>query len=340
MKEKFDLKTKIKTLICYAHVFDCPLSEKELLYFCNNYKKNEVKRILNSLEIDKHIIINNGHIILRKHNYNNIVETRRVRLSNSKKIIDENQTILKILLKIPFILMVGITGAVAHHNTLDKIKYSPDLDLFIVSKNSSLHLVRFIMIIIRRFYALLNFVGISKKRITIDPNYGLEAGNLSVDIKSFFTAYEAFSVKVLKGQNIYNSFINENKWIYAYLNPKKLSEENTTLVNTDVNASFVVRLLNYFCFSFFLALNSAKHFIFGIKKTYSFDKNYDHTLNKIQQLDGGYQTHIASRLKEIYDAEFGENDLLHCFLFPKIKGSSILVNDSTNNHATKKLNYD
>ena len=29
-KEEFDLKTKIKTLICYAHVFDCPLSEKEL----------------------------------------------------------------------------------------------------------------------------------------------------------------------------------------------------------------------------------------------------------------------------------------------------------------------
>ena len=44
MKEKFDLKTKIKTLICYAHVFDCPLSEKELLYYCNNYKKKEVKK--------------------------------------------------------------------------------------------------------------------------------------------------------------------------------------------------------------------------------------------------------------------------------------------------------
>ena len=44
-KEKFDLKTKIKTLICYAHVFDCPLSERELLYLCNNYKKNEVKKL-------------------------------------------------------------------------------------------------------------------------------------------------------------------------------------------------------------------------------------------------------------------------------------------------------
>ena len=37
--------------------------------------------------------------------------------------------------------MVGITGAVAHHNTIDEVKYSPDLDLFIVTKNCSLHLV-------------------------------------------------------------------------------------------------------------------------------------------------------------------------------------------------------
>ena len=340
MKTKFDLKTKIKTLICYSHVFDCPLSEKELLYFCNNYKKKEVKKILYDLEIDNHIIIKSGHIILRKHNYKNIIETKRVRFSNSKKIINENQTILKILLKIPFILMVGITGAVAHSNTLDKIKYSPDLDLFIVSKNCSLHLVRFIMIIIRRFFELLNFVGISKKRISIDPNYGLEAGNLSVNIKSFFTAYEASSVKILKGNRIYNSFINENKWIYAYLNPKKLSEEHNTHVNVDVNASFVVRALNYLCFLFFLVLNSAKHFIFGFKKTYSFEEGYDHTFNKIQQLDGGYQTHIASRLKEIYDAEFGENKLLHCFLFPKIKESGSFTNGNPNDHLTKKLNYD
>ena len=75
---------------------------------------------MTSLEVDNHIIINSGHIILRKYKYKNIAKTRRVRLSNSKKIINENQTILKILLKIPFILMMGITGAVAHHNTLDR----------------------------------------------------------------------------------------------------------------------------------------------------------------------------------------------------------------------------
>ena len=339
-KEEFDLKTKIKTLICYAHVFDCPLNEEELLYLCNNYKKNEVKKILASLEFDNHIIIKSGHIILKKYNHKNIVENRRVRLLNSKKIINENQTILKILLKIPFILMMGITGAVAHHNTLDRDKYSPDLDLFIVSKNYSLHLVRFIIIIIRRLYLLFNFIGLSKKRITIDPNYGLEAGDLSVNIKSFFTAYESFSIKVLKGQDIYNLFINENKWIYAYLNPKKVSKENSTHQEIDTDASFVIRILNYLCFMLFLVLNRLKHFTFGIKKTYSFEENYDYTFNKIQHSDGGYQTHIALRLREIYNAEFGENKLLHYFLFPKIYNSNILINNDKDNFLTKKLNYD
>ena len=70
-KDEFDLKTKIKTLICYAHVFDCPLSERELLYFAI-ITKNEVKEILTNLEFDNHIIIKSGHIILKKYNYKNI----------------------------------------------------------------------------------------------------------------------------------------------------------------------------------------------------------------------------------------------------------------------------
>jgi len=341
MSEKeFDLTTKIKTLICYAHVFDCPLMEKELFYLCNNYKKVEVIKIITNLKFNNNIIIKDGHIILKKYNFKNILKTRQKRLSNSNKIIDENMTILKILSKIPFILMIGISGSVAHHNTLDKDKYSPDLDLFIVCKKYSLHLARFIMIIIRRLSTLSNFVGLSKKRITIDPNFGLEAGDLSVNIKSFFTAYEASSVKVLKGQNIYNLFINENKWIYKYLNPKQIGEQNNSHLEFDANASFVIRVLNCFCFLFFLALNHSKHILFGIKKTYSFGDNYDYTFGRIQHTDGGYQTHIASKLEKIYNAEFGEDQILHCFLFPKINNSNNLKTDDTNIHITNTLYYD
>ena len=339
-KGKFDLTTKIKTLICYAHVFDCPLSEKELFHLCNNYKKNKIKKILTNLKFDNHVIMKDGHIVLKKYNFKNILETRQKRLSNSKKIIDENQAILRFLSKIPFILMIGISGAVAHHNTLDKDKYSPDLDLFIVSKNYSLHLARFIMIIIRRLYALLNFVGLSKKRITIDPNFGLEAGDLSVNIKSFFTAYEAFSVKVLKGRNIYNLFVSKNKWIYKYLSPNQMGEKNNIHIELNMNASFVVRVLNYFCFLFFLALNHSKHLIFGIKKTYSFVENYDYTFDKIQHADGGYQTYIALKLEKIYRSVFEEDQILHCFLFPKISTPRNSKADDKDTHLTKTLYYD
>jgi len=341
MKEReFNLTKKIKTLICYAHVFDCPLSEKELFYLCDNHKKNAVNEILTELKLNNHIIMKDGHVILKKYNFKNILKTRQKRISNSKKIIEENQTILKILLKIPFILMMGISGSVAHHNTLDKDKYSSDLDLFIVSKKYSLHLARFIMIIIRRIYKLLNFVGLSKKRITIDPNYGLEAGDLSVKIKSFFTAYEASSVKVLKGQNIYNLFVNQNKWIYKYLNPKQIGEKNYTHLELDANAGFLIRTLNFFCFLFFLVLNHLKHHIFGIKKTYSFGDNYDYTFGRIEHTDGGYQTHIALKLEKIYRSEFGEDQILHCFLFPRINNSHNLENDGKNIHVTDTLYYE
>ena len=339
-EKKFDLTTKIKTLICYAHIFDCPLMEKELFCLCNNYKKVDIKKIIRTLKFNNNIIVKDGHIILKKYNFKNILKTRQKRLSNSNKIIDENETILKILSKIPFILMMGISGSVAHHNTLDNDKYSSDLDLFIVCKKYSLHLARFIMLIIRRLSTLLNFIGLSKKRITIDPNFGLEADDLSVNIKSFFTAYEASSVKVLKGQNIYNLFINENKWIYKYLNPKQIGVQNNSYLEHDTDASFVIRLLNCFCFLFFLTLNHSKHILFGIKKTYSFGDNYDYTFGRIQHTDGGYQTHIALKLRKIYDAEFGENKILHRFLFPKVYNSDILNTDYKDILVSKKLNYD
>ena len=98
-KKEFDLIKKIKTLICYAHVFDCPLMEKELFCLCNNYKKVEVKKILTNLKFNNNIIVKEGHIILKKYNFKNILKTRQKRLSNSNKIIDENITILKILSK-------------------------------------------------------------------------------------------------------------------------------------------------------------------------------------------------------------------------------------------------
>ena len=99
-------------------------------------------------------------------------------------------------------------------------------------------------------------------------------------------------------------------------------------------------MLNCFCFLFFLALNNSKHILFGIKKTYSFGDNYDYTFGRIQHTDGGYQTHIASRLRKIYNAEFGENKILHHFLFPKEYDSNILNPDHQDNQLTKKLNYD
>ena len=121
---------------------------------------------------------------------------------------------------------------------------------------------------------------------------------------------------------------------------KKTAKENAPHLEINADASFVIKGLNYFCFLFFLALNRAKHLIFGVKKTYSFDEHYDYTFDKIQHSDGGYQTHIASRLREIYNSEFGEDKILHCFLFPKIYHSNNLITDDKDNHLTKKLKYD
>ena len=67
----------------------------------------------------------------------------------------------------------------------------------------------------------LNF---KQNKIKICPNYILETVNQDVKNKSFFTASDIFSLRVIKGRRFYNSFITENTWISNYLNlPKRES---------------------------------------------------------------------------------------------------------------------
>ena len=57
--------------------FDCPLMVKDILSFTNNYKKVEVKKVLTNLKHNNNIIVKDGHIILKKYNFKNILKTRQ-----------------------------------------------------------------------------------------------------------------------------------------------------------------------------------------------------------------------------------------------------------------------
>ena len=116
-------------------------------------------------------------------------ENKNERINFSNEVISDNSSLLKILSKLPFILMIGISGSIAHDNAKIVGGELPDLDLFIITKPDSLYATRFILMLIRKLSHILYSIGILKKRISIDPNYLMEVDKV-VGNQSFFTAFE------------------------------------------------------------------------------------------------------------------------------------------------------
>ena len=112
--------------------------------------------------------------------------------------------------------MMGISGSIAHDNVKIIGGELPDLDLFIITKLDSLYTTRFILMLIRKLSNILYSIGILKKRISIDPNYLMEVDNLEVGNQSFFTAFEAVTLKLIKGKSIYQRFLDSNRWISKF----------------------------------------------------------------------------------------------------------------------------
>ena len=173
-----------------------------------------------------------------------------------------------------------------------------------------------------KFDNLLFKLNFKENKIKICPNHILETVNLDVKNKSFFTASDIFSLRVIKGRRFYNSFITENTWISNYLNLPKRESINYK----KGKRKYIFYKLASFIIFILLSIYSLIKSIFTLSK-FRFFKYYEMYKNPyyFTQSNGGYQYVVFERFIKIYERNFDCNEDLYNYLFPNTDTSGIKI---------------
>ena len=235
------LSQSILATLAYSDIFDYPLTEEEIYRWLvettdweingnqNNSKATKVsptdlKNNLSLLIKNKQIESLGDYYFLsaRKH----IIQVRLSHLKPSQEKHAIAQKAGKILAKIGWIQMVGITGSLAMNNC----QKNDDVDLLIVTQNNRLWLVRPLATLLLLLSGLkVRRFGEERVKNKLCLNIFMEEGNLLVDKHNLFTAHEiAQIVPIYQNGNSYSKLINSNQWVNRFLVnhtlPTKLNE--------------------------------------------------------------------------------------------------------------------
>jgi len=223
----------IKT-IAYADIFDYPLRLDEI-------KKYLIGERAEKILIDrKSIGEKEGFYFLKGRE--GIVETRKEREKwSGRKLIIAQRTAEKLKI-IPFVKMIGITGALS----MDNCQEDDDIDLLIITDADCLWLTRLLIIL------LSPLLGIKrrkpKERNVKDKicfNLFLDESHLKIEPESLFLAHEIVQIKpVYDKGGVHYKFIRENRWVEEYL-PNAVSVNNVTMKQSN-NCHFITSLLHSF----------------------------------------------------------------------------------------------
>ncbi len=196
----------MRTMI-YADMFDYPLREDEILYGlleCSATMK-EVNAALGHLQ-GKHLIDHSGewwHLIGRK----KIVAERQRRGEYTRKLWRDNARLIKLICRFPFVKGVALSGA----GSFENCQSEDDVDLFIIADQNRLWFSYASMVF------LLKILG---KRKLICLNYLIGHRSLAIPAgrdRDFFVAHQIAYLKPLRGRQVFEEFLHDNKWVQEYL---------------------------------------------------------------------------------------------------------------------------
>jgi len=228
----------LKTL-AYADIFDYPLTLDELVKFLIGKSEVKKKDLLNSLTkmiTNSKKIYTDGEFYCLSKRKNLIPSRVKKRKWSKEKLKIAQKTAAKLQL-LPWIKMVGITGALAMENC----QKEDDIDLLVITSADSLWITRLLTIL------LSPFLGIKRRKPKekypkdkICFNLFLEENHLKIQPQDLFTAHEICQVKPLFNKDqTYEKFLLENKWVKKFL-PNAfgclLLEKNSPIFSPDFRA--------------------------------------------------------------------------------------------------------
>lgn len=217
-------KAILKTLI-YFDLFDFPLKAWEIQKWLISRKSdlNELDQGLRTLIAQKKIAHRHGLIFLKDRE---VLVSRRLRkLVLSEKLLPTAYFLSRILLIIPWLQLVGITGNLGLMNSGKKDR----IELLILTSKNRLWISRLLTL------GLLDFFG-AKKKCAADF-ISIEA--LEGSQKDIYTAHQILQMKVVWQRNeMYRKYLYANSWVFELL-PNWITQVDYGTRRTDGKFKFL-----------------------------------------------------------------------------------------------------
>lgn len=196
-----------KVNIKYHDIFDYPLTKEEL-------KKWKVGNKARHVKVKGGIHNKNGFYFLDGRG--EIIKKRLEKEKYSEQKLQIAKRAAKVLGKIPTVLFVGITGALAMNNA----GVDSDIDLMIITKANKLWTTRPVAYLLLKLNGFkIRSPGQKDERDKLCINLWIDQTALEWDKgdRNIYTAHEIAQIKkVVDKQDVYNNFVFKNKWTFDY----------------------------------------------------------------------------------------------------------------------------
>lgn len=205
-------KLAILKTLHYADLFDYPLRFEEIhKYLVEPLAVEVLEEALTQMGADvKQISADNGFYCLPGRE--EIIKLRKNREVYSRSKIKKAKRIAGVLKFIPWIKLIGVTGALAMGNSDE----NDDIDLMIITAPQRLWLTRGVVV---TFLLLTSQYRRPKKvKDRICPNLMISENALEFSDRDLFTAHEIIQMRpIYDRENTYQKFINANRWVFDFL---------------------------------------------------------------------------------------------------------------------------
>jgi hypothetical protein len=219
--------------VAYADIFDYPLTADEIEKFLIGSSKTEgLKEALTQMTADNKLI--NADIFYGLPGRERIIKIRQRRRSSSHPKLKKAQRIAAVLRFIPWIRLVGVTGALAMGNCEE----DDDIDLMIITAADRLWLTRGLLVTFLRLTGQYRRPGKIKDRIC--PNLIVSEDALEFGERDLFTAHEIAQMRpIFERGDTYQKFIAANRWVKEFL-PNAITSSKFKVQTSKFNSKFKI----------------------------------------------------------------------------------------------------
>jgi hypothetical protein len=201
------LEENILITVVYADIFDYPLTSHEIHRYCPavSTTDEQVTTALMHGGLVPDYLEQHGEFYSLS-GRGALVSTRQRRERVAARMWPRARRYARWLMRLPFVRMVALTGALAANNPRDN---NDDFDYLIVTAAGRLWTCRAFTILLVRLARLLGD--------ELCPNYLLAEESLRLEEQNLFAAHEFVRMIPFAGIEVYRRMQAENGWIHSYL---------------------------------------------------------------------------------------------------------------------------